>query len=116
MNLLNFDYDKTALHTSSIFIVTIKTDSACTQFGILVAPQDIVDNRVEVSGESFCLSKPAIPWFQSLLPSNPVLNRGYNFLPSHLPFGDACPPLRSLSYDPLPLQNLAFYNLVSRRQ
>ena len=31
MNLLNFDYDKTALHKNSIFIVTIKTDSACTQ-------------------------------------------------------------------------------------
>ena len=36
------------------------------------------------------------PWFQSLLPSNPVLSRGYNFWPPHLPFGDAYPTLRSV--------------------
>lgn len=59
MNLLKFDNDKTALHINSIIIVRITTDSACAlHAGILVAPQD---NHVEVSGEPFCLSKPAIP-------------------------------------------------------
>ena len=39
-----------------------------------------------------------------------------NFLPSHLPFGNGCIFPLSRSYDPLPLQNLASHNLVSRRQ
>ena len=50
--------------------------------------------------------------FAKLRPSGPALN----FFPSHLPFGDACIFPLSLSYDPLPLQNLASHNLVSRRQ
>ena len=35
-------------------------------------------------------------------------------IPSHRSFGDAYPPLRSLSYDPLPLQNLVSHNFVSQ--
>ena len=38
------------------------------------------------------------------------------FCPSHLPFGDECILPLSLSYDPLPLQNLASHNLASLRQ
>ena len=35
-------------------------------------------------------------------------------IPSHRSFGDAYLPLRSLSYDPLPLQNLVSHNFVSQ--
>ena len=54
--------------------------------------------------------------FRSLSPSYAVLVQCEIFCPSHLPFGDACIFPLSLSYDPLPLQNLASHNLVSRRQ
>ena len=57
------------------------------------------------------LCKPSLV-FAKLRRSGPV----YNFCPSHLPFGDACILPLSLSYDPLPPQNLASHNLVSRRQ
>ena len=54
--------------------------------------------------------------FRSLSSSYALLVQRSIFCPSHLPFGDACifPP--SLPYDPLPPQNLASHNLVSRRQ
>ena len=49
--------------------------------------------------------------FRSLSPSYAVLVQCEFFCPSHLPFGDACIFSLSLSYDPLPLQNLASHNL-----
>ena len=54
--------------------------------------------------------------FRSLSPSYAVLVQCGIFCLSHLPFGDACIFPLSLSYDPLPPQNLASHNLVSRRQ
>ena len=100
----------------SIFTVKIATDLACAQ------------RRYPCNTSGFsrqCYSGPqgshlpiyANPlWFSvsfaKLRPSGPALN----FLPLHLPFGDACIFPLSLSYDPLPLQNLASHNLVSRRQ
>ena len=63
-----------------------------------------------------CLFKQTYPCFRPLSLSNAVLDQLYIFLPAHLPFGDAFCFLPSLSYDLLPLQNLAAHNLVSQRQ
>ena len=73
----------------------------------------LADNAIQVPRDLICLFMQTLYGFRSLSPSYALLaQRG----PSHLPFGDACifPP--SLSYDPLPPQNLASHNLVSRRQ
>ena len=67
----------------------------------------------ESPGNSFAyLCKPSL----GLSPSYAILVQCEIFCPSHLPFDDACIVPLSLPYDPLPLQNFVFHNLISRRQ
>ena len=69
-----------------------------------------------VSRDSVCLFKQTNLGFRPLSPSKAALDQWTMFWPSHLPFGDEFCFLPSLSYDLLPLQNLASHNLVSQRQ
>ena len=101
---------------SSIFTVKIVTDLACAQRRY---PYNTSGLRRQCWASPQRTHLPIyanLLWFSvsfaKLRRSGPV----YNFCPSHLPFGDACIFPLSLSYDPLPPQNLASHNLVSRRQ
>ena len=81
---------------SAIFTFRITTDSACVQCwsprSTRLRPLQTC-NRLEVSGESFGLFKPVIPWFQSLLQSNAVLSRVISFYPPSSQSATRYPPL-----------------------
>jgi len=99
----------------TIFTVKISTDLACAQRRY--PNTSGLRRQCSLSlQELIFLFMQTFSGFRSLSPSYTVLVQCEIFCPSHLPFGDACILPLSLSYDPLPLQNLASHNLVSRRQ
>ena len=68
--------------------------------GILVTPQDLGHDAVQVSRELICLFMQTVSGFRSLSsPTYAVLVQCEIFCPSHFPFGDACIFPLSLSYD-----------------